>query len=547
MLGTMMQFPLTLAPILERTGRLFGAVEIVSRLPDKSIRRSNYGEVCGKARSLAAALAAAGVGRGDRVATLMWNHAWHLEAYFGVPVSGSVLHMLNPRLHPDELAYIVNHAGDRVLLVDDVLLPVYEKLRGKVNLERVIAVATSSQGLPPEYQSYEDFLQQGAAGYEAPQLDENEAAAMCYTSGTTGVPKGVVYSHRALVLHSFCAALPDNFGISQADCILPIVPMFHANAWGCPYAAGMIGAKQVLPGPNLDAIGLLDLLEQEKVTRSAGVPTIWMGILEALDRHPGRWKLQPGLRVLSGGSAVPEFLIRGFDRHGIDMRQAWGMTELSPLGTVCTVKSGPSEVPACERTAVRAKQGTQVPFVEIRAMAGEREVPWDGETMGELHVRGPWIAASYYNLPDQQERWTADGWFRTGDVATIDAGGYVKIADRAKDLIKSGGEWISSVDLENALMDHPAVREAAVIAIPHPKWAERPLAAVVLKDGCAATPEELRSHLARKFSRWQLPDAIVFVPEIPRTSVGKFQKSRLREMFAGWEWEQTAGEAVPAR
>jgi len=463
-----------------------------------------------------------------------------MEVYLGAPVAGCVLHTLNLRLHPDELAYIINHAGDRVLVVDDVLAPVYEKLRGKVNIERVIVAPTAGQAVPPEYESYEGFLSRGSADYRPPQLDENEAAATCYTSGTTGVPKGVMYSHRALVLHSFCAALPDVFDLSQADCSLPIVPMFHANAWGCPYAAAMAGAKQVLPGPNLDPVSLLDLLEAEKVTRSAGVPTLWMGILEALDCHPGRWRLQPGLKVLSGGSALPESMIRAFDRHGMEIIHAWGMTEMSPIGTTCRVKSTLAERPEHERMAVRTKQGLQAPFVEIRAMLGDQEVPWDGESLGELHVRGPWIAASYYNLPDQQERWTADGWFRTGDIVAIDAEGYVKIADRAKDLIKSGGEWISSVDLENSLMGHPAVREAAVIAIPHAKWVERPLAAVVLKDGCRATPEELLSHLAQKFNKWQLPDAVVFLPEIPRTSVGKFQKSKLREMFAGWEWKQAA-------
>ena len=538
MLGTMMQFPLTLTPVLERTEKLFCAVEIVSRLPDKRIHRSTYGSVCRRARAFAGALAAAGVERGDRVATLMWNHVWHLEVYFGAPLAGCVLHTLNLRLHPDELAYIINHAGDRVLLVDDVLLPVYEKLRGKVNVERVIVAPSLAQTVSSEYEGYEEFLRRGGADYSPPLLDENEAAAICYTSGTTGVPKGVMYSHRALVLHAFCSALADCFALSQGDCTFPIVPMFHANAWGLPYASAMVGAKQVLPGPNLDPVSLLDLLDTEKVTRSGAVPTIWMGILEALDRHPGRWELQPGLKVFSGGSAVPETLIRAFDRHGIEIVQAWGMTEMSPLGTVCYVKSTLSERREQERMAIRTKQGLQAPFVEIRAMVGEKVIPWDGESLGELHVRGPWIAASYYNLPDQQNRWTDDGWFRTGDIVAIDSEGYIKIADRSKDLIKSGGEWISSVDLENELMGHPAVREAAVIAIPHPKWVERPLAAVVLKDGCQAAPEELLLHLARKFAKWQLPDEVVFVPEIPRTSVGKFQKSRLREMFAGWKWKQ---------
>ena len=541
MLGTMMQYPLTLTPILERAATLFGAVEIVSRLPDKSLHRSTYGDVCRRARALASALSRAGLGRGDRVATLMWNHGRHLEAYFGVPAAGGVLHTLNLRLHPDELTYIVNHAGDRVLIVDDVLLPVYERFREKVRFERVLVVPATDRPVPAGFEDYEEFLGEGDARFQLPQLDENEAAAMCYTSGTTGVPKGVMYSHRALVLHSFCAALPDCFGLSQSDCVLPIVPMFHANAWGIPYTAAMLGVKQVLPGPHLDAASVLELLESEKVTRAGGVPTVWLAVLDLLERNPGRWKLQPDLRLLVGGAASPESVIRAFDRQGLELRQAWGMTEMTPIGTVSYVKSHMRDWTEEQRLAARARQGTPLPFVEIRAVVGDREVPWDGVSLGELEVRGPWVAASYYNLPDQQQRWTADGWFRTGDVVAIDAEGCVKIADRAKDLIKSGGEWISSVDLENALMGHPAVQEAAVIALPHPKWQERPLAAVVLKEGRQATQEELREHLAARFSRWQLPDAIVFVAEIPRTSVGKFQKSRLREIYAGWEWSRAAG------
>jgi fatty-acyl-CoA synthase len=540
MLGTMMQYPLTVTALLERAGKLFGGVEIVSRRPDRSLDRSNYANVYRRARELAAALDRAGMRRGDRVAALMWNHGRHLEAYFGVPAAGCVHHTLNLRLHPDELAYIAKHAGDRILLIDDVLLPLYEKLRERVAFERVIVVPTTGAAVPAGYESYEDFLATGAADYQFPALDENEAAAMCYTSGTTGVPKGVVYSHRSIVLHSFAMALPDCGGLRQVDTVLPIVPMFHANAWGLAHAAAMVGAKQVLPGPHLDAMSVLELLESERVTVAAGVPTVWMAVADALQQQPGRWKPAPGTRVLCGGSAVPEALIRAFDAYGAEVRQAWGMTELSPLGTCCTLRAHMVERPEADRVAIRARQGAAIPFVDVRAVVGSTPAPWDGETLGELQVRGPWVAASYYKLPDQAERWTADGWFCTGDVASIDADGYVKIADRTKDLIKSGGEWISSVDLENALMGHPSVREAAVIAVAHPKWIERPLAAVVLREGAQATAAELREFLAAKFSKWQLPDAVVFVEEIPRTSVGKFQKSKLRERFADWEWGETA-------
>ncbi len=543
MLSTMMQYPLTLTPILERAGKLFGRVEVCSRRPDRTLYRSTYAEVCRRSRALASALTSAGVARGDRVASLMWNHVWHLESYFGVPASGAVLHTLNLRLHPDELTHIVRDAGDRILIVDDVLLPTCEKFRDKVSLERVIVVPTSGAPVPPGYESYEDFLAHAGEAYNFPSLQEDEAAVMCYTSGTTGLPKGVVYSHRALNLHSLAIALPDGMCLSQADSVLPVVPMFHANAWGCPFAATMVGARQVLPGPHLDAASILELLENEHVTRTAGVPTVWFGLLEMLDQHPGRYKLDPRLLVFVGGAAMPESMVRGFDRHGIDARQGWGMTEITPVGTVSNLKSCLASVSADERIAIRARQGTPLPFIEVRGISGDREIPWDGKTIGELQVRGPWVAASYHNLA-HRESWTPDGWFRTGDVVTIDAEGYIKIADRTKDMIKSGGEWISSVDLENMLMGHEAVREAAVIAIPHPKWQERPLAAVVLKPGCHVTPEELHRHLSARFSNWQLPDAFVFVPELPRTSVGKIQKSSLRETFAGWQWQKTSGNMI---
>jgi fatty-acyl-CoA synthase len=536
MRGTMMDFPLTLPAILERVGKYFSGVEIVYRRPDHSVHRTTCGEVYRRSRALALALQQAGLQRGDRVATLLWNQPAHLEAYFGVPVAGGVIHTLNLRLHPDEIAAIVRHAADRYLIVDDVLLPLYEKFRSAFPFERVWVTSFGGAPLPPGYESYETLLQQTTGKFQYPQLDENEAAAMCFTSGTTGNSKGVVYSHRALVLHSFAEGLVDTFGISQEDTILPVAPMFHANAWGIPHSAAMMGAKLVLPGPHVDAESLLDLIESERVTLACGVPTVWIGILSALEKHPGRWKFAGPVRLACGGSAPPEPLIRALDRFGLRIIHLWGMTETTPLATAGRLRSHMRDWSEDRKYAVRAKQGVAAPFVELRVMRAEGEASWDGETVGELEIRGPWIAASYYQAPETSSRWTADGWFRTGDMATIDSDGYVRIVDRAKDLVKSGGEWISSVDLENALMGHPAVREAAVIGVPHPKWQERPLAVVVLKPDAKATAQELREFLATKFAKWQLPDGFVFEKEIPRTSVGKFLKGKLREQYAGWKW-----------
>jgi fatty-acyl-CoA synthase len=537
MQGLMMDFPLTLDKILERAGHLFGEVEIVSRRPDRSIHRTTYSHFYRRARLLADALQRAGLQRGDRVATLMWNHSWHLEAYFGIPASGGVLHTLNLRLHPSEIAYIANHAADRFLIVDDVLLPIYEQLKSQTNFERVIVVPFTGNPPRPGYENYEDFLKTATGNFTYPVLDENEAAAMCFTSGTTGNSKGVLYSHRALILHSFVSTLDEAFGINHHAVVLPACPMFHANAWGIPFTAAMVGAKLVLPGPHLDAESLLELIEREKVSIALGVPTVWIGILAALEKYPSRWKFASGLSAPCGGTAPPEGLIRSLDKHGIHITHLWGMTETTPIASTGQLKSTMAGWSDDKKYEVRAKQGLPAPFIEMRVRNDEGIAPWDGLTPGELEVRGPWVASAYYNSPENQDRWTQDGWFKTGDIATLDPEGYLKLVDRSKDLIKSGGEWISSVDLENALMGHPKVREAAVIAIPHPKWQERPLAVIVLNDGEVATSEELRDFLAMRFAKWQLPDGFAFAKEIPRTSVGKFLKMRLREQYADWRWE----------
>ncbi|MBD0329104.1 MAG: long-chain fatty acid--CoA ligase [Thermoleophilia bacterium] len=530
MKGLIMDYELNVPAILRRAEQLFPRKEIVTRLPDKSFHRYTYEEFAGRAKRLASALRNLGLADGARVATLCWNHYQHLEVYFGVPLSGNVVHTLNLRLHPSDLAYIAKHADDRVLVVDDSLLPLYQAIREHAPFEHVVVIGSAPDGTIP----YEELLADGDPGFEPADMDERDAAVMCYTSGTTGQPKGVLYSHRAIALHSLASAQAGTLSISERDVVLPVVPMFHANAWGFPFTCTLVGATQVFPGPQLDPESLLDAFEQERVTITGGVPTIWMGILQLLDKQPDRWDLSAMRGMIVGGSAAPRAMIEGFQRrHGLHVIHAWGMTEMAPLGSVAELVSELEQAPEDEQWAYRAKQGLPAPFVEIRARGDDGLVPWDGATMGELEVRGVWIASRYYEDDSQADRWTEDGWFKTGDIVTIDERGFIEIQDRSKDVIKSGGEWVSSVALENAVMGHPAVAEAAVIAVPDEKWQERPLAVVVLREGETATADELREFIAPQFARWQLPDRFEFVDEIPKTAVGKFRKTALREQFAG--------------
>jgi acyl-CoA synthetase (AMP-forming)/AMP-acid ligase II len=526
--GLMMDdFPLTLTTLVERAEHLTPLAPVVSRCPEGSIRRTTVGECARRARRLAQGLAELGVGDGDRVATLLWNGPEHLELYFAVPLMGAVIHTLNPRLGPDELSYIVADAEDRVIVVDETLLHVLDAVNW--TFEHVIVVGDPAAG--PAGAIGHEMLIAGSQPMRWPALDERQAAAMCFTSGTTGRPKGVVYSHRALVLHSLVLPLPDTFGISCRDVILPVVPMFHVNAWGLPFAAALTGAALVLPGPHLDPVSILDLLAREQVTLVAGVPTVFMGVLQALDSEPGRWDLSHLERISLGGAAISSSFIEGFERHELTVVQGWGMTETSPLGTVARLPAALGSAPRSAQVEYRARAGTPIPLVEIRARAQDGTlIPWDDLALGELELRGPWVASGYHGGAGA-DRWTDDGWFRTGDIVRIDERGSMRICDRAKDLIKSGGEWISSVELENGLMAHAAVAEAAVIAIPDERWGERPLAAVVLRDGRSVGPGELREHLAGQFAKWQLPDRIEFIETIPRTATGKFRKTVLRERF----------------
>jgi fatty-acyl-CoA synthase len=536
MKSTMMTVPLSTNHLLERAGKYFADHEIVSRLPDKSIRRSTFGELFVRARQLSKALAGAGVDRGEAVGTLMWNHSAHLECYFGIPAAGAVLHTLNLRLSAADIAYIVEDAGDRLVIVDDILLPLWDNVAALLKSPpRAIVYPFSGKPVSPGWETYEDFIAADARDYVYPQHGENEPMGMCYTSGTTGRPKGVVYSHRSMVLHCITECMPDLIGLSAHDRVLVVTPMFHANAWAMPFAATIVGASLILPGPHLGAEDLLDVMEAERITLALGVPTIWMTILQALETPARKRTLVKGMRMLVGGSAVPQAMIAGFAGHNMHIRHGWGMTETSPLASLSWLKPGHLNQPLADQHAILARQGMPAPLVEMRIRDDEGRVqPWDGCSIGEVQVRGPWVTGSYHNASPSQASFTEDGWLRTGDVGMIDPDGSLRLSDRKKDLIKSGGEWISSVDLENAVMAHPAIAEAAVVAIRHPKWDERPLVVAVRKSGRDVTPEELRAFLMPKFAKWQVPDDFVFVEALPRTSTGKFMKSKLREDFKNW-------------
>ncbi len=527
----MMNVPLSIPALLRRTASLFAHKSIVSRCIDRSVTRSTYGECLANARRLAAAMRALGVRPGDRVATFCWNHAEHLQAYYGITASGAVLHTLNIRLHPEELGYIINHADDAVVIVDKVLWPAFEVVRPRIGDRRIVVVSDDAD-VPPGTLHFGQLLSWQEDGAAFDDIDEQAAAVMCYTSGTTGRSKGVLYSHRALVLHSLASALPDVMGLGESDRVLAVVPMFHANAWGLPFTCALIGATQVLPGACLDPASIVALLESERVTHTFGVPTICHALLAYLDQHPGR-DLSALRSMLVGGAAIPEATVRAFDtRHGVRIVHAWGMTETAPLGSVSHVPSELGDSAPDTQYAWRARQGRPAPLVEIRGRGEDGAlIPWDDHTMGELEVRGPWVAGAYYPGNEAPDRWTHDGWFRTGDIVTIGATGCLTIQDRAKDLVKSGGEWISTVALESALIEHPGVSEAVVVAVPHSRWGERPLAVVVPRPGCAPTIEDLRAHLAPKVAKWWLPDAVVHVECLPKTGAGKYQKNVVRATY----------------
>jgi fatty-acyl-CoA synthase len=526
----MMDGPLSLPALLRRTGTFFGHKPIVTRRSDRTIERRTYASCVQRARQLAGGLASLGVKPGDRIATFCWNHSRHLETYYGVPASGAILHTLNIRLHPDELAYIIGHAGDSFVIVDKALWNAFAPVRDRIGPVPIITI--SDEGEPVEGTiDYESLIARGTDAPPFTDCDERSAAVMCYTSGTTGRPKGVLYSHRALVLHSIAAAVPDCMGLRESDTVLAVVPMFHANAWGLPFICACFGSGQVLPGPHLDPASIVDLVESERVTFAAGVPTIWHGVLKYLDEHPGH-DLSSLHTMLVGGAAIPEATVRAFDsRHGLRLVHAWGMTETSPLGSVSRTPSELQSASIDDQYAWRVTQGRPAPLVEIRARNEAGEAPWDGATMGELEVRGPWVASAYYPGNEAPDRWTDDGWFRTGDIVTIAPSGCITLQDRAKDLVKSGGEWISTVALETALGGHASVAEVVVVAALHPTWGERPLAVVVPTGTEQPSIDELKEYLAPRFAKWWLPDAVVYVESLPRTGTGKYQKNQVRAMF----------------
>ena len=535
----MMDYPLTLTHFFERSRRLFARKTIATRVPDRPMFRYTYADFAERTMRLAGALAALGVRRGDRVATFAWNSHRHLEIYWAAPLSGAILHTLNIRLSPADLTYIINHAGDSIIFVDASLWPVIAGIRDKLpTVKRFVimpdGVAGAAETAGSEHEEYEALVARATPVREWPALGETDAAGMCYTSGTTGHPKGVVYTHRAMFLHCLAEATTDLFGISENDRILHIVPMFHANSWCLPFTGVMVGADQIFAGANPQPPDICRMIQSEKITFTGAVPTVWIAIKELCEKDG--YDISSLRTIAIGGSAAPRSLQQAYAKHfGVQMSHAWGMTEMTPLGTVTRLKSYMGDWSEEKKYDVYSRVGYASVGVDVRIVddAGT-ELPWNGESMGELQVRGPWVVASYYDNPESADRFTADGWFRTGDVATIDAEGYVQITDRTKDLIKSGGEWVSSVDVENMIMSHPKVLEAAVIAVPHPKWVERPLACVVPRPGCELEPAEIIEFLRPQLARWAVPDGVEIIEAVPKTSVGKFDKKVLRERYKNW-------------
>jgi fatty-acyl-CoA synthase len=534
MQGLMMNYPLTLQYVLDRAVRLFRRKEIITET-DGEPHRYTYGEWGKRVAQLANALKLAGVRDGYRIATFGWNTYRHFELYFAIPCMGGVLHTLNIRLFGEQIVYIVNNAEDKIIFVDGDLVPLLEELVDQlptVKLYVIMGQAPSATGKLQPSVDYETFISGHPTSYTWPTLDENTAAAMCYTSGTTGNPKGVLYSHRSSVLHSMGTAMADGPALSERDTLYPLVPMFHANAWGIPYTAAMTGAKLVLPGRFIDAERVARVIEREQVTFTSGVPTIWIGLLRLLDKEA--FDISSLRMIVSAGSAVPQSLIEGFYARGINLVQAWGMTETSPIASVSLLRKHQEDWPLEKQFPIKARQGTIVAGVDFRVVNMEtgEEVPWDNQTFGELQVRGPWVARAYYEDADSGTKF-ADGWLRTGDIAVLDEDGTIQLVDRTKDVIKSGGEWISSVDLENKIMSHPKVLEACVVGVPHPRWSERPLAFVVANTDVAGqlTKEEIIEHLTSLVAKWWLPDDVIFVNAIPKTSVGKFDKKVLRNQY----------------
>ncbi|HET7204781.1 MAG TPA: long-chain-fatty-acid--CoA ligase [Steroidobacteraceae bacterium] len=541
--GLMMDAPLLITEIMRFAERNFADTEIVSVTFDQPRHRTTWREVFRRARKLANALQAAGVQRGDRIGTLAWNDYRHLELYYAVSCMGAVLHTVNPRLFPEQLEFIINHAEDKLLFVDATLLPVLASLQGKLpTVERTI-VMTDAASMPPavagKLPDYESFIAGHSEAFDWPVLDERSASSLCYTSGTTGHPKGVLYSHRSTVLHAYGGCMMDSLGLSGADCVLAVVPMFHANAWGLPYNAPMTGARLVFPGPRMgDAPTLTRLMNDEGVTLAAAVPTVWTMLLNHLQQSGE--KLKTLRRTVIGGSAVPLQMIRAFrDRHGVTVIQGWGMTETSPLGSVSTLRADQLQLPEEEQVQLRGKAGHGIFGISMKIVGDDgKELPWDGVSAGELKVSGPWVCGGYFRL-DRSPAHAEPGWFATGDVAVIHPNGFLQITDRAKDVIKSGGEWISSVDLENCACGHPEVLMAAAIGVRHPKWDERPVLLVVPRPGCAPGAESVLEHLAQHFAKWQLPDTVVFVEALPLTATGKINKRSLRETYGHVLMEQT--------